>query len=891
MDDPTAPVLAQAATLPPNMEGRRELSSQASNQETAAPQSSPRNAWCDGCDEPITGTRHKCQDCQDFDYCSRCILEASLIHPGHSFKMVGKQTLLEADHKRANGDGATAIDLAPETLGMKLGGEGANNHAARQAQRSDPGSILRGSDDSDHEPTSTPVESDVKEMASNGLFECRSCEPVTSSLPVFGAIMRHKSILEQNGGVPPTDMRLQWSIRISRLIEATQKGCAFCTLVLDNFFGRFNIVTHSFTPEKPWHSEPRKHDKERMSLVEHCMKSLTQLQHDHFGFAAKPLCRRVGSALPDFDALEIGVSDLKGRKQKDVAKFFNLWALKVDVYALKGDPAAAFISHRPPNPSPGSEDGLAQAKAWLDACVQNHGPSCGAQETPVLPTRVMDVSKPTLRLYETSAGETGNYAALSYCWGGVQAYQCTTGTLPALLAGFPFDDLPQTLKDAVTVTRSLGLKYLWIDSLCIIQDSETDKAHEVGRMAQVYRNAYVTVGAGSAFSVNDGFLTDKADAITKLWPSLLPMLYRIPDMEAAAEAETTKDMFRLPRVATGTLYLIREGGAERDWEDTTSRRAWCLQELAISPRFLSYGRWPTWRCRRATRSDGGYYLEHPKTGPSVRKLTNALLRSAKSRADLLTTVQLHNAWGKLLHDYTRRKLSLSSDRLPAIGGVAEQMSHLTGVGYVAGLWRNNLLHDVMFYAPTREWLARPAGNRAPTWSWASVEAPIDLGRIEADAVPLATVHACEAVPALGHTAFGEVAGGTMEIGGPFKEVGREDVISLFRNQDFWKPPPKSNVVSEWYSQLLQEITDHPERGVGIEEAAEKLPERVFALLTFANDWRMVHETRREEMCYSGLLLREVEGGKYERIGAFLNEVTGWLDHEREPWEEKTVIVV
>lgn len=307
MNDPAVPAPTQAATLPPNTEGLQEPSGQTSNHETAAAQSlvepsdkeaaagsntsgvDQRNTVCDGCDESITGTPHRCQDCPDFAYCSRCISEASLIHPGHSFKIVKKQKFLEADYQTANQNDATAPDLAP-------------------------------------------VESDAKEIVTNGQFECRSCEPVTQFLSGLGALMRHKP--KQGKGVPPQNISFPWLVRVSRLIEATQRGCAFCTLLLDNFFGPANVT---FKPKKQWHSKASKHDKERMLLVKHCMGSLTKLQYGSFGFIIQPLCRRVGSALPDFDALEIRVSDMRGREQNDVGEIFNHLELKADVYAVKGE--------------------------------------------------------------------------------------------------------------------------------------------------------------------------------------------------------------------------------------------------------------------------------------------------------------------------------------------------------------------------------------------------------------------------------------------------------------------------------------------------------------------------------------------------------------------------
>jgi hypothetical protein len=79
-------------------------------------------------------------------------------------------------------------------------------------------------------------------------------------------------------------------------------------------------------------------------------------------------------------------------------------------------------------------------------------------------------------------------------------------TLGAFRAGIPASELPKSLGNAIIATRKLGLRYLWIDSLCIVQDDKKDKAEEISEMPQIYQNAYVTISAASAANCHDGFL-------------------------------------------------------------------------------------------------------------------------------------------------------------------------------------------------------------------------------------------------------------------------------------------------------------------------------------------------------------------------------------------------
>jgi hypothetical protein len=114
------------------------------------------------------------------------------------------------------------------------------------------------------------------------------------------------------------------------------------------------------------------------------------------------------------------------------------------------------------------------------------------------------------KLVQTFHGQTGRYAALSYCWGASLPSTTTTANLQAHESGISFDTLPRTLQDAILVVRWMGIEYIWIDCLCILQDSKTDWEHEAARMADVYPNAYLTITASRAEHCGEGFLGSRA---------------------------------------------------------------------------------------------------------------------------------------------------------------------------------------------------------------------------------------------------------------------------------------------------------------------------------------------------------------------------------------------
>ena len=218
----------------------------------------------------------------------------------------------------------------------------------------------------------------------------------------------------------------------------------------------------------------------------------------------------------------------------------------------------------------GSEDCFRLANQWLEECYTSHvaqGTCPPPRDHPFVPSRLVETRfegntfQP--RVVEPSKNERIRWACLSYCWGDHQPTVTTNATLLQHKSGFSFEGLPKTFQDAITVTHQLGLRFLWIDSLCIIQDDPEDVANEISKMPDIYKHAYVTISASVASGCRDGFLQDRP------WqqPVAIPCRCEGGMMGTAFFTDQSTD---------GSLY------------DPVHFRAWTLQERILSPRFLDY---------------------------------------------------------------------------------------------------------------------------------------------------------------------------------------------------------------------------------------------------------------------------------------------------------------
>ncbi|KAK8098544.1 heterokaryon incompatibility protein-domain-containing protein [Apiospora kogelbergensis] len=299
---------------------------------------------------------------------------------------------------------------------------------------------------------------------------------------------------------------------------------------------------------------------------------------------------------------------------------------------------------------------------------------------------------PRVRLVATDDFPPGTaYATLSHVWGSPQTtapFLTTTNRTVSLNKGLiQFEALPRTFRDAVEVTRALGLRYVWIDSLCIIQDSPDDWHQEAPRMAKIYSNAYVTIVATSAKSANDGFLERKVPEVP---PAKIP--YSIPNgdlFEAGhcyLQVKCTPSLYHEPSMDLEAAL----------WNS----RGWTFQERILSRRLIHFTKdlifiecWSSdWS--EDNRVPGNFYNRMPWLGGGLgaQKIP---------------------------------KLCWVHDKLPALAGVIERLSEITGFHNVAGLWKEDFANGLTWTAQSYGLRGRRlTSSQEPSWSWASWEGPI-----------------------------------------------------------------------------------------------------------------------------------------------------------------------
>ena len=392
------------------------------------------------------------------------------------------------------------------------------------------------------------------------------------------------------------------------------------------------------------------------------------------------------------------------------------WHIELHLFVDDTDTSAGIVTARPLQSKLDSAEAYSQIKQWLDQC--KHHVDCGGMPMYAsLPSRVIEVapadSRGVPRLRNTT-GMNGLYLTLSYCWGCDQSYVLTTKNLDVLVAELEVRMLPQTILDAIEVTKALGFEYLWVDALCIIQDSaeaaaRDDMSRELTNMDQIYKNATMTIVAACAPSVKDGFLKDR--------PS------------------SGQSQFDVPcRLGPNQFFVVhtQEHIMYHDEREPINIRAWTFQEQLLSPRLLIYASHTLqWRCRTLTCNLGGsYHSSSPSAAPRLPSVQNLLLDGSQQKQegrqlgpDVPHSTLRH--WLNIVTCYSLRKSSLPSDKLPALSALAISYAPIFGPGYLAGIWSRSAVQQLCWRSPdSRLFFTRPPKYRAPSWSWAALDGTI-----------------------------------------------------------------------------------------------------------------------------------------------------------------------
>lgn len=342
---------------------------------------------------------------------------------------------------------------------------------------------------------------------------------------------------------------------------------------------------------------------------------------------------------------------------------------------------------------------------------------------------MIDVSSEDVYLLETlEISEALQYAALSYCWGDPAVHhqvKTEISNLKSHLSKIDHDTLPRTIRDAIVVCRKLGVDYLWVDALCIVQDDEQDRITEIANMGQIYENAFLTIAASSAKGSDDGFLE----------PNKCPSL--------SAPIRLNGELLEAYWVPYGRglidshMYTPAWGEKPRPVRDVEPlhHRGWTFQEALLSKRILLFSTFqPYWICRKSSRSGGEPSPEKFLTAVELQDTLSAPTDDSR-QPDLSQDSDSGLKWLHRAENYSRRVLSVLDDKILAIHAVKEQYIPIQGA-YFAGVWSNNLAANLLWSTVQRHPRSVSELDRfasayrkgrittLPSWSWLSFDGSV-----------------------------------------------------------------------------------------------------------------------------------------------------------------------
>ncbi|PMD42971.1 HET-domain-containing protein [Hyaloscypha variabilis F] len=350
----------------------------------------------------------------------------------------------------------------------------------------------------------------------------------------------------------------------------------------------------------------------------------------------------------------------------------------------------AFVHPNPLDPST-----IARLQTWIDRCDQEHE-GCHGERYPVLPTRILDLGEPgftgNVKLVETNS-HRGQYIALSHCWGASNSFLTTRDTIESRKNGFLPDQAPATFRDAIMLARCLEIRYLWIDSLCIIQGDKEDWNVEASRMGDVYRNAYLMVAAANAADDTQGFLKSR------------------PKIQCSMNVVA-------PTGQAAKVYLRPQNYKYDNKDLPLESRGWTLQESYLCRRQLRFMHQKIiWDCQSTQWDELDRDVLEKKYQSGTHHSVARLFPENESRHSVP-----YEEWYGMIVDFATRKFSVQTDRLPALSGLAALVAAQKKGRYCAGLWWEDIGYSICWTPGLHR--SRPDLYIAPSWSWASIIGPV-----------------------------------------------------------------------------------------------------------------------------------------------------------------------
>ncbi|KAL9096633.1 MAG: hypothetical protein Q9165_001120 [Trypethelium subeluteriae] len=394
-------------------------------------------------------------------------------------------------------------------------------------------------------------------------------------------------------------------------------------------------------------------------------------------------------------------------------------------------------------------DAVAITKEWVDKCSNYHVHCGGHLQPSILPARLVSIDGTKLSLAETKPGQTGHYLALSYCWGEAsrQMLKLKSFNHAVLQCNIDWSKLVLTHQQAIQFAREAGYRYIWIDALCIMQDSPDDWAQQAPLVPNIYGNADLTLVAGRSDDARNGFFLPNP----------------VPD---TPPVRLTYDMSEM---ITSHCWISLERSRDIG---PTSDRGWCYQEALMSRRLVMFGMQQlSFRCHECQMfEDGdvvsvgdtkawfnhtfnaGFFRHEPidnsSPGQDIKNFYQPIryidsIESALGHAGPLNAVTILEHWYTIVMEYSQRGFYDPRDIHAALSGaalfiqkaIAKHMEHGTE-RYMAGLWEMDMVRGLLWTGSrlqdARLQALKPATlregravRRAPSWSWMALEGPIE----------------------------------------------------------------------------------------------------------------------------------------------------------------------
>lgn len=388
------------------------------------------------------------------------------------------------------------------------------------------------------------------------------------------------------------------------------------------------------------------------------------------------------------------------------------------------------------------------------------------------PTRLIDLGcegQETVRLDISST--PAKYITLSHRWGNTDIFKATKSMIAKLQVGIEIEKLPRKFIEAFTVCRKLGYRYIWIDSLCILQDDDDDWRAEASLMGNNYANAELNISAtGSKDSDSGLFVQREANLVTPI---------KVMISEPGSPFNPGSYYILDPQVWSAGVS-----------EAPLNSRGWVFQERLLARRVLHFGQdqlffecqqkdvceifplglptTPTYSCRDLGAAPIGHFkgLDPMIDGRRARK------ERARGRQCVDESLNPYFLWAELVETYSRLQLTKATDKLIAVSGLVKLLQTvLSDDQYLAGLWRRHLPYHLLW--SKRKHLRHGTNSLdycAPSWSWASIKDQVDMYPVSTSSdneVILVDIVEAEVIP-VGEDETGQLVGGYIKLRGPLQ---------------------------------------------------------------------------------------------------------------------------